>query len=70
MAVATASGSDGGARVCSGESQGRGWVEEVSEGVPGGAWRLQPAPSGRRQAGGGVASSAVSRCPSSAYWQR
>ena len=36
MAVATTSGGDGGARVCSRESQGRGWVEEVSEGVPGG----------------------------------
>ena len=36
MAVATASGGDGGARVCSRERQGRGWVEEVSEGVPGG----------------------------------
>ena len=35
MAVATTSGGDGGARVCSRESQGRGWVEEVSEGFQG-----------------------------------
>ena len=57
----------GGARVCSRESQGRGWVEEVSEGVPGGVWRhpKRPGRSGKQEVAGAASALATPcLCPS------